>query len=361
MIIARYLIKEIAQTLFGVALVLMLISLSGQVVGVFSEVTAGTLGIDVMLLVLGFKSLKILMIILPLSFYIAVLMSLSRLYQSNEMAAISASGVSQLYVVKVVLSFAAFFAILIGSFTLYIVPWAIGEEQDITFESENSSEIEGMVAGRFREMLNGVMYVEKMNDERTEMQGVFLQQSLKHNKELIIRAEKGENKMNSQTGDQFMVFGNGVRYQRVKSKLNHTVIEFEEHGVRIREKSSKVQKRKHAAISTIELIKKNGASYKAELHSRLAPVILCLLLAVLAVPLSQTSPRHGQYLRLGLGLLIYVGVTNLISIGITWIIQGKVSPGFGLWWIHILMLFVVVFLLMQQQGFRYLYSKMQNK
>ena len=41
MIIARYLIKDIAQTLFGVCLVLMLIGLSGQLVELIGEVTAG--------------------------------------------------------------------------------------------------------------------------------------------------------------------------------------------------------------------------------------------------------------------------------------------------------------------------------
>ena len=203
MIIARYLIKEIAQTLFGVSLVLMLVGLSGQLVGVFSDVAAGTLSVSTVMVVLGLKSLSMLMVILPLSLYLAVLMTLSRFYQNNEMAALSASGVSQIYIVQVVLSFAFLFSILIGIFSFQIIPWTNGLQQDITLKTENASELEGMTAGRFREVSAGVgvMYVEGLNDEHTQMQGVFLQQRLKNNADLVIRANNGHRKIDDKTGE----------------------------------------------------------------------------------------------------------------------------------------------------------------
>ena len=357
MIIARYLIKEISQTLFAVCLVLMLIGLSGQLVGVFSKVASGDLSVSIVMMIFGLKSLSMLLVMLPLSFYIAVLMTLSRLYQNNEMAALSASGVSQLYVVKVVTSFAFLFSILVGVFSFQIVPWSIGIQQEVSIESESKSELEGMMPGRFREVADGVMYIESLNKERTQMQGVFLQQRLNNNAELLIQAKTGNREINQETGDQFLVFDNGVRYQRTQGKLDYTVIEFEKHGVRIHKKSSAIINKKHTAVPTLDLLKKDDLNYKAEFHYRLAPVVLCLLLSALAVPLSQTSPRQGQYLRLGLGLLVYIAVTNLINIGRIWIVKGDVPHQLGLWWVHALMLLLVIVVLMYQLGFRYLFSK----
>ncbi len=359
MIIARYLIKEIIQTLFAVCLVLMIIGLSGQLVKVFSEVAAGTLSVNTVMVVLGLKSLKMLMVILPLSLYLAVLMTLSRFYHNNEMAAISASGISQIYIVKIILSFTFLFSILVAIFSFQIIPWSNGLQQEISLKIESATELEGMVAGRFRESSSGVgvMYVEGISDEQTQMQGIFIQQRLKNNGELVIRANKGHREINQQTGDQFMVLENGVRYQKTRGQLDYTVIEFAEHGVRVQEKTSAIKQKKHTAIPTLELIKKEGLIYKAEFHSRLAPVILCLLLSALAVPLSQTSPRQGQYLRLGLGLFIYIVVTNLINIGKTWIEHGKVPSMLGLWWVYAILLTLIIVLLMHQSGFRYLFSK----
>lgn len=362
MIIARYLIKEIAQTLFAVCLVLMIIGLSGQLVKVFSEVAAGTLSVNTVLVVLGLKSLKMLMVVLPLSLYLAVLMTLSRFYQNNEMAAISASGISQLFIVKIIVSFTFLFSIFIGIFSFQINPWANNLQQEINLKTENATELEGMVAGRFRESSSGVgvMYVEGLDDEHTQMQGVFIQQRVKKNDELVIRANSGRREINELTGDRFLVLEEGVRYQRTRGKLDYTVIEFEEHGVRVQEKTTAIKQKKQTAMPTLELIKEEGLIYKAELHSRLAPIMLCLLLAALAVPLSQTSPRQGQYLRLGIGLVIYIVVTNLINVGENWIEKGKVPAMLGYWWIYAILIVLIIFLLMQQVGFRYLFSKRKN-
>lgn len=363
MIIARYLIKEIAQTLFGVSLVLMIIGLSGQLVAVFSDVAAGTLSVSTVFLVLGLKSLKMLLVILPLSLYLAVLMTISRLYQSNEMAAISACGISQTRIMRTVVSFAFLFSIIVGIFSLQVTPWANGLKQQIDVDVENSSEMEGLVAGRFKEMASGigVNYIEAINDDRTQMENVFVQQGSKKSKtELVIRAKRGKRKTDEKTGDRFMVLEDGVRYEVKPGDLNYTVIEFEQHGVRIREKKAVAKYIKQTAMPTMQLFEQKALIYKMEIHSRIAPIILCLLLAALAVPLSQTSPRQGRYLRLGFGLFVYIVFTNLLSVGKSWIMTGKVSALIGLWWVHALMLFLLIFLMMQQTGFRYLFSR-ENK
>lgn len=358
MIISRYLIKEIAQTLFGVLLVLMLIGLSVQLVGLFAEVTAGNLSLNTVMVVFGLKAIKMLLVVLPLSLYLSVLMTLSQLYQNNEMSAISACGISQTYILRSVLSFALLFSIIVGIFSLQIVPWANNLQQDIVEKAENSSSIEGMIAGRFKEMSSGggVMYTEGTNEEHTRLENVFIQRKLKKD-ESITRAKYGSQTINESTGDRFLVLEKGVRFEGQAGKKGYTVIEFEQHGVRLSEKSSAPQGQKHTAIPTLELMKKDHASYKAEFHSRLAPIFLCLLLSALAVPLSQTSPRQGRYARLGLGLVIYLVFSNLIYVGKNWINLGKVSPDLGLWWIHAILLMLVVFFFMQQIGFKYLFSK----
>ncbi|MFK5912794.1 MAG: LPS export ABC transporter permease LptF [Woeseiaceae bacterium] len=356
MIIARYLIKEIGLTLFGVSLVLMLVGLSGQLVAIFADVADGSLQVQTVVQVLGLKSLKMLMVVMPLSTYLSVLMTLSRFYQSNEMAAISASGISQLYIVKIVLGFSFLISIVIGVFSLQIIPWTNGLQHEISFQSENASELEGMMAGRFKEMSvgHGVMYTEGINDEHTQMQGVFIKEKGKNNSELLIRSDKGYREIDEASGARFIILENGVRYQTTKGKLNTTIIEFEEHGVRLEEKNIGSVRQREIAIPTLELIKKEGLIYIAELHARLAPILLCLLLPILAIPLSQTSPRQGSYTRLGLGLFIYIVVTNLVTLGKTWILSGKTPAIVGLWWVHSILILLIIFLLMQQLGFRYL-------
>ena len=110
----------------------------------------------------------------------------------------------------------------------------------------------------------------------------------------------------------------------------------------------------------MQLVKNDALIYKVELQSRMAPILLSLLLAVLAVPISQTSPRQGRYIRMGFGLIFYVVFTNLISVGKSWMMVGKVPAAAGFWWIYAIMLMLIIFLVMQQIGFRYLFGR-ENK
>lgn len=358
MIIARYLVKETLQTLFAVALVLMLIGLSAQLVGLFAEVTAGNLGIDTVMTILGLKSLRMLLVILPLSLYLAVLMTLSRFYQNNEMAAISACGVSQLYVLRATLTLSFLFAIGVGLLSLQLVPWANSLQQKIVVESENQSDMEGISAGRFKEMSSGVgvIYVESFNEEHTKMKNIFLQRKDKKS-ETIVKSQTGYYQVDNETGDRFMVFENGMRYEGQPRQEGFAVVNFARHGVRVKEKNTAKYQKKHTTIPTRQLFEKWNVVTSSEFHSRLAPIFLCLLLPALAIPLSQTSPRQGRYTRLGFGLVIYILFSNLINVGKVWIVKKQVSMALGLWWVHALLLLLVVLLFMHQTGFRYLFFK----
>ena len=358
MIIARYILKNVTQTFLGVVLVLMLVAQSGSLVTIFNEVTAGRMGADSVMVVIGLSSLNLLVIVLPLSIFLSVLITLSRFYQNSEMYAMLASGISPAYILKIIMLFAIIPALAIGILSLQVIPWSNALQMSILDRAANSAGLRGMQEGRFREVAlgGGVIYIESINPERTRMQGVFMQQRLKNNSEMIIRANSGRYQV-TPNGDRFLLLEDGVRYQRTRGKLDEAIIHFQQHGVRLKKQQSASFNRKYTAVPTAQLLKSSSRLYKAEFHSRLAPVFLTLLLAAMAVPLSQTTPRQGRYLRLGIGLVIYVVFTNLNSMGFSWISSGKMPPILGLWWAHGLMFLLLLFLLAQQTGFRYLLRK----
>ena len=73
---------------------------------------------------------------------------------------------------------------------------------------------------------------------------------------------------------------------------------------------------------------------RAELQWRIAMPVMCLVLALLAVPLARLRPRQGRYARVWVAVMIYFLYYNLVSIGKTWIAHGTVPAEFGLWWTH---------------------------
>jgi lipopolysaccharide export system permease protein len=89
---------------------------------------------------------------------------------------------------------------------------------------------------------------------------------------------------------------------------------------------------------------------RAELQWRLSTPLALIVLALLAVPLSRSSPREGRYARIGMGLLIYVIYQSTWSIARVSVERGTVPEWLGMWWVHALLGLVAITLLLKQSG-----------
>lgn len=351
-IISRYLIKEVVFTLLGVTTVLFMIFLSGQLVTLYSMAASGNLEVKAILTTLGLQSIANLVFVLPLSFYIAILLAFSRLYRDNEMVVLEACGVSQWQVLRAILALAAVFAVFVAFLSLYLVPWSESQTDEIYKQSKQRGTLESLSAGRFKELTNGegVVYVQEYNPNDLRMKKIFMQHRVKHKDSTdnsIISATSGYRTIDKKTGDQFLVLENGFRYEQL-SKTNQTaVIQFETHGVRVEEdiNQPKVELQQHA-MPTLALLKRGTGSDHAEIQWRVSTALLIIVLAMLGIPLSRTSPRQGRYSKLALALLIYIIYTNLLNVSRAWLNRETISVWVGMWWVHLLgvLLAVVLFI-----------------
>ncbi|HXS26252.1 MAG TPA: LptF/LptG family permease, partial [Steroidobacteraceae bacterium] len=88
------------------------------------------------------------------------------------------------------------------------------------------------------------------------------------------------------------------------------------------------------AAPTARLIGVRDRASQAELQWRFAMPVMCIVLAVIAVPLSRLKPRQGRYARLWVAVVLYLVYSNLIALGRSWIEHGTMPASIGLWWTH---------------------------
>ncbi|MBI1424414.1 MAG: LPS export ABC transporter permease LptF [Gammaproteobacteria bacterium] len=341
-IISRYLIKEVLITLLGVAMVLFMIFLSGQLVTLYSMAASGNLEVKDILTTLGLQSIANLPFVLPLSFYIAILLAFSRLYRDNEMVVLSACGVSQWQVLRAVMGMAIAFALIMAFLSLYLVPWSESKTEIIYKQAKQRSTLESLSAGRFKELTKGegVVYVQEYNPNDLRMKKIFMQHRVRHNDSIddsIITAATGYRTFDKQTGDQFLVLENGFRYEALGKTKQTAIVQFEKHGVRVDEdiNKPKVELQQHA-MPTMELLARGTGPDHAELQWRISTALLMIVLAMLGIPLSRSSPRQGRYSKLALALLIYIIYTNLLNVSRAWLNRETISIWVGMWWVHLL-------------------------
>jgi lipopolysaccharide export system permease protein len=73
---------------------------------------------------------------------------------------------------------------------------------------------------------------------------------------------------------------------------------------------------------------------RAELQWRIATPLMCLVLALIGVPLARLKPRQGRYARVWVGLLIFLLYSQLISVGKVLLGRDTLPLFLGLWWTH---------------------------
>ena len=345
MIISRYLFREILQTLLALTALLLMIYISHRFMVYLVKASVGDLPTAFIFQLLALKLLSDLTLILPLGFFLALLLSLGRLYKDNEIAAMAACGIP--VPVISIIGFGVIFAIFIAILSLLVAPWAEKKMTILQVQLKMSAEVGGIAAGRFKEFNHGkgIFYVENINADDDSMQTLFVQAELP-GKQLLMVAKQGYQIREGE--NLFLVFVDGHRYEKEQNSLKYIITDFSEHRIKIPKRLETVPALQIEATPTSVLWLAQKAELQAELQCRLSMPLTVILLAALAIPLSYSTPRQGQYGKIVVGILIYLMHANLLNIAKKWVEHGDVSPWIGVWWTHVLLLIIVLVLFNSQ-------------
>jgi lipopolysaccharide export system permease protein len=106
---------------------------------------------------------------------------------------------------------------------------------------------------------------------------------------------------------------------------------------------------KRSAPTDVLLRNRDDPIMRAELHWRLAAPLSALVLTLLALPLSKSSPREPRYARLLVAVLAWWVFNTGLGLGRSWISQGKLAPAFGFWWVYIPTIALAAWLIWRSQ------------
>ncbi len=350
----RYLMREVLDSMLGVTPILLLIFLSDRFVRYLAEAAAGNMSSTAILDLLALKSLIALVLILPLAFFIAVLLALGRMYKDSEMIALMACGAGTAAVLKMLLRFTLGLALVVAALSLVIAPWAAGRSNQIAHQAEALSEITSVIPGSFKESRKGdhILYVESVSADQRVLKNVFIQSRSAESLD-IVTASSGVKFTDAGTGDQFIVLQGGNRYEGSPGSANYKIISYEKYSLRIRDVDPTPVTEDLDAKPTLTLWSATDPGSSAELQWRISMPLSVLAFGMLGVLLARTSPREGKYAKLFVAFLIYLIYNNMLGVARAWLHRGLLEPVVGMWWVHAAALLLIAVIFMHQVGFRW--------
>ena len=332
-IIDRYLIREIGLTLLATLLVLLAMVLSHRLAGYLSKAASGLLARDSIFLLVGLQAGHFLVVLVPLAFLLSVMLTLGRLYRDHEMVALAACGYGPLAVYRAILSLAVPLSLLTAGLSLFLVPAIMDYQYEVLAKARKEAEVSMFAPGTFREVMNGrhVVYIGAL-DER-ELRNVFIQTREADGDLSITTGETGRQQID-EDGNRHVILDHGHRYRGAAGQGEYDMLRFERATVRVDTAPPPRAWQQREALPSRRLLGASEPYLVAELHMRLNSPFQVLTIALWAPLLARSRPREGRYGRIVAAVLIQAIYFNLVGVGESWLIQGIIAPGFGLWWVH---------------------------
>lgn len=282
--------------------------------------------------------------LLPMSFFIAVLTTLGRLYAEDEMAIIQSAGIGHVSLAKMILPLGAALALFSGFLSFVMTPWANQEASVLSSKEAAQAKLGGLVAGRFSENKDksGVVFIESKNSTG-HIENLFVVSGISEGEETfeVQVASRGQikkirSKEENELESDYLVLNRGVNYAFDTTKSQWQLTEYEQYFMPLEQEENIEIESEARTASTLSLLSNSDTESTAEFHWRLSAPLSMLILVFMAVPLAKTQPRKGKFSRLFPAIMVYMVYALLMMNGRQLIEESKVPQILGFWWIHLI-------------------------
>ncbi len=347
MILRRYMTQQVASTTALVLGFLVVMMLGGRLIRYFGIAAEGGLDVGLLFTIIGYNLPYFLELILPLSFFIALMLVFGRLYVDQEMAVINGSGISRGRLGRLMTPLILTLFLVEVGLSVVAKPWGVRESENIWKQQALSSAFDLIRPNEFISSGNYHLYVGSLSDDKKQLQNVVLIQTEAQekgrptfnevdakaleslpdipknivnnadstSKDTIILAKRAAQVENPASGITQLDLFQGRRYEVGAGSLKYNQVGFDRYRITLTEPPKEevtednIETQSIAPLWNAAFNNNNSTATTAaqgEIGYRLALPWLMIIAPMLAVPLAQVRPRQGRWLRLFPAVLLFV-------------------------------------------------------
>lgn len=326
--------RELARSFGATLVVILTIVLTMFLIRTIGQAASGAVAPQDVVLLLGYVALGHLPTMLALSLFVAVVLTLGRMYRDSEMAIWFASGVGLSRFVQPVLRTTWPVLAVVAALLLFAWPWGNRKGIELRDRYQQRSDIARVAPGVFQTSRDGsrVFFVERDSADGVNARNVFIL-TRQEQRESVTSARAG--RLESQGEDRFLVLERGQRNEVNSQTGARTLSSFESYRVLAGERAVRAaESRPPKTVSTIDLILDPTVSHQAELTWRIGLLLGATNLLLLGIGIAATNPRRASNWNLLFALLAFAVYYNLANLSQAWVANGRASMAAALLGVH---------------------------
>ncbi len=331
MILSRYIFKEIVKTQLSLFVILTAVFLCQSFVQILTRATKGDIPASLVsqILLLSIPNMSVFM--LPLTVYLAVLITHARFSSDSEMVVMRSFGVSPIknlsisFVVGVLTAGIALFN------SIYLLPLSMQKQANLLDDAKENASYFALDSGKFIKLGGSsrvVAYVDELSkgegkidlsyekdsendnsdghsDELRRMKNIYLFFRGNDRYPPTYAVASGGNIAKDKEGIMWFIITNGRSYSGPNKNNQYAVTNFDEYRFWISETNDESKADRPSAKSSAELLASNDRSSVAEYQWRISVALAIPVLTLIVVPLGGVKPRQGKFSKLLPALLIF--------------------------------------------------------
>lgn len=319
-------------------------------------------------------------IAIPMAALVGIMLAVARLSGDSEIIIIRASGISIFQLMRPILIFAIVTSLISLYVSVQLSPWGNSRLAQSLFEIARSKSTAGLSPGIFNKLGMLTIYAEKIDDRSGALERILIDDKRDDDVRKIVLAQKGRILSDQESRSIILQLSDGTIHEEIRG--NYVLTHFSTNNLIIDsqqlfagDESAREKKNKemylHEITPQIERfnglitqlrdaggdikqlppgiqeqlpqqdqlsvgdLKRKVRKLKTEYGKRFSMPFATFIMALLGLPLGIVPPRTqktwGAGLSVALGLLVFTIYYVLLSLGMTFSENGKISPYLGLW------------------------------
>jgi lipopolysaccharide export system permease protein len=326
--------RELARSFGATLVVILTIVLTMFLIRTVGQAADGAVAPQDVVLLLGYVALGNLPIMMAISLFVAIVLSLGRMYRDSEMAVWFSSGAALSRFVRPVLRAGWPVLLMVAVLVLVLWPWGNRNSMELRDRYQQRSDLSRVTPGVFQTSADGqrVFFIERESADGVNARNVFIL-TQQERAESVTSARAG--RLETVADDRFLVLEGGQRNDVDPVSGERTQSSFQTYRVLVSEHASRsAEARPPKAENTLELMRDPSPRNLAELTWRFGLLLGTANLLLLGIGLAATHPRRASNWNLLFSLLAFFVYYNLINLSQAWVAGSRISMGAALVSLH---------------------------
>ena len=328
--------RETLKSQLAILFILLLIFFCQKLVRILGAAVDGDIPTNLVLSLLGLGVPEMAQLILPLSLFLGLLMTLGKLYTESEITVMHACGLSKAVLVKAAMVLALFTGIVAAVNVMWAGPWSSRHQDEVLAEAKANPGMAALAQGQFQQSTDGnaVLFIEGVNG--ASFHDVFLAQLRPKGtaRPSVVVADTGQLSQRKD-GYQVVTLNQGTRFEGTAMLRDFRITDFKNYQAIIGHQAVAADPTDTEQMNMSTLWNTDTDRARAELHWRFTLVLTVFIMALMVVPLSVVNPRQGRVLSMLPAMLLYLVFFLLQTSLKSNAGKGKIDPAIWMWAVNL--------------------------